>query len=109
MLMDRYGLGISTSSPESRDAYIEGSDLLLTFYPGAIEAFDQALAADPGFRDARYNLALLESRLENWRAALDSAEDWLAGARPGEDTGPARRLAALCRMQLAAQGRRATE
>ena len=47
MPMDRYGLGLSTSSAESRDAYVEGSDLLLTLYPGAVEAFDRAIAADP--------------------------------------------------------------
>jgi hypothetical protein len=71
--------------------------------------YRRALAADPGFRDARYNLALLETRLENWRAALDTVEDWLSGARPGEDVGPARRLAALCRMRLTEQARRAVE
>ncbi len=49
MLTDRYGLALSTSSPAARDAYIEGVDLLLTFYPGAVAAFDRAIAADPGF------------------------------------------------------------
>lgn len=49
MLMDRYGLGLSTGAPEARDAYVEGSDLLLTFYPGAVESFDRAIAANPCF------------------------------------------------------------
>jgi hypothetical protein len=49
MQTDRYGLALSTSSPASRDAYVEGCDLLLTLYPGAVAAFDRAIAADPGF------------------------------------------------------------
>ena len=49
MLADRYGLEIATSSPQARDAYVEGVDLLLTAYPGAVAAFDLAIAADPGF------------------------------------------------------------
>jgi len=49
MLTDRYGLALSTTSPAARDAYLEGSDLVLTLYPGAVAAFDRAIAADPGF------------------------------------------------------------
>jgi tetratricopeptide (TPR) repeat protein len=49
MLADRYELSISTASPAARDAYVEACDLLLTLYPGAVAAFDRAIAADPGF------------------------------------------------------------
>jgi tetratricopeptide (TPR) repeat protein len=49
MLTDRYGLPLSTTSSAARDAYIEGCEAKLTMYPGAIEAFDRAIAADPGF------------------------------------------------------------
>jgi tetratricopeptide (TPR) repeat protein len=49
MLTDRYGLGLSTASAAARDAYVQASDLALTFYPGAAEAYDRAIAADPGF------------------------------------------------------------
>ena len=49
MLTDRYGLPLSTTVTAARDAYVEGADLLLTVYPGAVAAFDRALAADPGF------------------------------------------------------------
>jgi len=49
MLTDRYGLALATSSPAARDAYIEGCDLVLTLYPGAIAAFDRAIVADPAF------------------------------------------------------------
>jgi hypothetical protein len=49
MLKDRYGLALSTSSPASRDAYVEGCDLVLMLCPGAAAAFDRAIVADPGF------------------------------------------------------------
>jgi len=49
MLTDRYDLALSTASSAARDAYVRGCDLLLSMYPGAIEAFDRAIAADPGF------------------------------------------------------------
>ena len=48
-MTDRYGLVLSTASPAARDAYIEGCDLILTIYPGAVAAFDRSIAADPGF------------------------------------------------------------
>jgi tetratricopeptide (TPR) repeat protein len=49
MLADRYDLALSTTSPAARNAYVLACDLLLAVYPGAIEAFDEALAADPEF------------------------------------------------------------
>src|ERR1700732_5079725 len=49
MLTDRYELSLSTASSAARDAYVEGCEAKLTMYPGAIEAFDRAIAADPGF------------------------------------------------------------
>ena len=49
MLTDRYGLSLSTASAAARDAYVQASDLALTFYPGAAEAYDRAIAADCGF------------------------------------------------------------
>ena len=48
MLRDRYDLRLTTASPEARDAYVEGCDLLLRMYPGAAAAFERAAAADPG-------------------------------------------------------------
>ena len=35
MLADQYGLALSTASVTARDAYVEGCDLALRFYPGA--------------------------------------------------------------------------
>ena len=49
MLTDGYGLPLSTTSFAARDAYVEACEAKLTMYPGAIEAFDRAIAADPGF------------------------------------------------------------
>src|SRR5215472_1846615 len=49
MLTDRYDLPLSTASSAARDAYAEGCQAKLTMYPGAIEAFDRAIAADPDF------------------------------------------------------------
>ena len=49
MVTDRYELPLSTASSAARDAYGEGCDAKLTMYPGAIEAFDRAIGADPSF------------------------------------------------------------
>ena len=40
MLADRYDLPLSTSSTAAQTAYIQGSERLMTMYPGAIAAFD---------------------------------------------------------------------
>lgn len=53
MLADLYDLSLSTASAAARDAYVRGCKLALTLYPGAIAAFDRAIAADPGFALAR--------------------------------------------------------
>src|SRR4030088_1818670 len=49
MLRDRYDLALTTASAAARDAYVRATDLALTFYPGAAETYDRAIAADPGF------------------------------------------------------------
>jgi len=49
MLTDHYALPLSTVSPDARNAYVHGCQLKLTMYPGAIEAFDSAIDADPAF------------------------------------------------------------
>ena len=46
---DRYGLPLSTSSEVAARNYVEGLDLQLASWPGAAEAFDRAIAADPDF------------------------------------------------------------
>jgi Tfp pilus assembly protein PilF len=76
MLTDRYGLPVSTASSAARDAYVEGCELKLTMYPGAVEAIDRALAADPGFalaRAARAHLLLERGDAAAARAAMAAA------------------------------------
>lgn len=77
MLTDRYDLPLSTASPAARDAYVRGSDLLLTMYPGAVEAFDRAIASDPGFALAHTGKAQVLLGVGNVAAAFES----LAAAR----------------------------
>jgi tetratricopeptide (TPR) repeat protein len=78
MLKDRYGLSLSTTSAAARDAYVEASDLALTFYPGAQEAYDRAIAADPCFALAHAGKAQVLMRqgdVAGARAALGTAKD----------------------------------
>lgn len=46
---DRYGLPLSTSSETAAAAYRNGIDCMLAAWPGAAEALDKAIAADPDF------------------------------------------------------------
>lgn len=76
MLTDRFSLPLSTRSPTARDEYVSGCDLLLARYPGATEAFDRAIAADPGFALAHAARALirqLNSDIPAARASLATA------------------------------------
>ena len=74
MLTDRYDLPLSTTSSAARDAYVQGSESKLTMYPGAIEAFDRAIEADPGFavpmppgRTHCWSAATPRRRARRWR------------------------------------------
>src|SRR6201990_540392 len=71
MLMDRYGLFLSTTTSTARDAYIEGCAAKLTMYPGAVDGFDRAIAADPGF--ALAHAARAHTLLERGEAAVAKA------------------------------------
>ena len=71
MLTDRYGLLLSTTSSAALDAYVEGCEAKLTMYPGAIEAFDRAIASDPGF--ALAHAARAHALLERGDAAAARA------------------------------------
>jgi tetratricopeptide (TPR) repeat protein len=83
MLADRNDdLSLSTASVAARDAYVQGCDLALTLYPGAVEAFDRAIAADPGFALAyagRAQVLMREGHVAAARAALAAAKDVAAG------------------------------
>lgn len=82
MLADRYGLPLSTTSVAAWDAYVQGCELALTLYPGAIAAFDEAIAADEGFALAHSGKAqtlMREGDVPAARAALASARGVAAG------------------------------
>jgi Flp pilus assembly protein TadD len=76
MLTDGYGLLLSTTSTTARDAYVEGCDAKLTVYPGAVEAFDRAIAGDPRF--ALAHVAKAHTLMECGRTA--AARESIAAA-----------------------------
>jgi len=81
VLRDRYDLALTTASAAARDAYVQASGLALTFYPGAIEAYDRAIAADPRFAMAHAGKAQILMRQGDAaaaRAALAVAKDLAA-------------------------------
>jgi len=87
MFADRYDLPVSTASAAAHDAYVEGHELALTLYPGAIEAFDRALAADPGLalaHTAKAQVLMREGKAAAARASLASAKDLAAGVSARE-------------------------
>lgn len=87
MLKDRYDLALTTASPAARDAYVEASGLALTFYPGALEAYDRAIAVDPGFALAHAGKAqvlLRQGDVPAARAALASAKGLASGVTERE-------------------------
>jgi hypothetical protein len=76
MLTDRYELALSTASSAARDAYVEGCEAKLTMYPGAIDGFDRAIAADPGFalaHAARAHVLLERGEAAAARTAIAAA------------------------------------
>jgi tetratricopeptide (TPR) repeat protein len=77
MLTDRYGLALSNASADAQEDYVRGSDLALTFYPGAAEAYDRAIAADPDFALAQAGKAQVLMR----QGDLAAARAALAGAK----------------------------
>jgi tetratricopeptide (TPR) repeat protein len=101
VLADRYDLSLSTASAAARDAYVQGCDLALTLYPGAVEAFDRAIAADPGLAMAHAGKAqvlMREGKVAAARAALAEATDLAAGL-------PAREASHIAFFDLAFAGR----
>ena len=87
MLTDQYDLPVSTASAAARDAYVEGCDLALTLYPGAVECFDRALALDPGFALAHAGKAQIfmrEGKVAAARAAMTAAKDLADGVSARE-------------------------
>lgn len=82
MPQDRYGQHLSTGSAAAAAAYDAGNDLLLTHWPGAAEAFDRAIAADPGFalaHAARAHAALRDGDAAGAKRSLAAAEALTSG------------------------------
>jgi tetratricopeptide (TPR) repeat protein len=87
MLTDRYGLTVSTASSSACDAYVEGCEAKLTAYPGAVEAFDRAIAADPRFAlayAAKAHALLEHGEAETARASIKAAKSLVSGVSPRE-------------------------
>src|SRR5215470_4637478 len=87
MLRDRYDLALTTTSPAARDAYVQASGLALTFYPGAVEAYERALVADPGFALAyagKAQILVRQGDAAAGRAALAVAKDLASGVSERE-------------------------
>jgi Flp pilus assembly protein TadD len=82
MLTDHYDQPLSTTSSAARDAYVEGCLAKLTAQPGAVEAFDRAIAADPNFalaHAARAHALLERGDAPGARAAMATASSLAAG------------------------------
>ena len=73
MLVDRYGLPLSTSSATARDAYIAGVDCLLSAAHGDQAQLDRAVATDPDFALAHAALARARFLMANVSGARQSA------------------------------------
>jgi hypothetical protein len=84
MLEDHYGLAVSTTSAAARDAYVQGCDLYLSMYPGALAAFDQAIAADPNFALAFAGKA----RVQQLRGDLAARESMTAASAVASELPP---------------------
>src|SRR6201996_2181023 len=82
MLTDRYELPLSTASSDARNAYVRGCEAKLTMYPGAIEAFDRANAADPAFalaHTAKAHALLEHGEVSTARASMAVTNSLTAG------------------------------
>jgi tetratricopeptide (TPR) repeat protein len=79
---DRYGLPLTSASPRAVEAYRAGVDRILLAVPGADRAFEDALAADPGFALAAIGLARthqVHGRIPEAQAAGARARTLAAG------------------------------
>ena len=101
MLSDRYGLAVSTSSSAARDAYVKGCDLLLTLFPGAVDAFDHAIASDPGFALAH----VAKARARQLAGDMTVARASMATATALAERLPAREASHLDVFRLIISGR----
>ncbi len=79
--LDRRGLPLSTTSDLAAERYRDGVDLLLSAWPGAAEALEEAVAADPDFalaHAARARLHAIRAEPAQARARIATAEEIVA-------------------------------
>ena len=79
--LDARGLPLSTTSDFAAELYREGVDLLLSAWPGAAEALDAAIAADPDFalaHAARARLHAVRAEPAEARAQIALAQEKVA-------------------------------
>ncbi|WP_159718593.1 tetratricopeptide repeat protein [Geminicoccus flavidas] len=79
--LDRRGLPLSTTSDRAAERYREGIDLLLSAWPGAAEALEAAIAADPDFalaHAARARLHAIRAEPAQARARIAAAAEIVA-------------------------------
>ena len=101
MLKDRYGLLLSTSSSEARDAYVAGLDGLLAANAGVEDHFSKAIAADPAFSLAHIGLA----RARFLKAEIPAAREASARARTLAEAVTPRERSAVNAVALAIEGK----
>ena len=70
---DRYGIPLSTDQAAAAEAYRDGIDRMLSAWPGAAEAFERALAADPDFALAHVARARIHTFYQQSEAARQRA------------------------------------
>ena len=75
---DRYGMTLSTNSPEAADRWQEGVDLLLAQNYGAEEKLQEAIDLDEGFAVAHGCLAFMHMTRARPQEARESAKRGLA-------------------------------
>jgi len=78
---DSRGLPISTTSDLAAERYREGVDLLLSAWPGAAEALEEAIAADPDFalaHAARARLHAIRAEPAQAKARIAAASESVA-------------------------------
>jgi hypothetical protein len=76
--VDSRGLPLSTTSSLAAERYRYGVDLLLSAWPGAAEALEEAIAADPDFalaHAARARLHVIRTEPGKARARIAAAEE----------------------------------
>lgn len=74
MLTDRYGLELTTTSTQARDAYVEGIDRILAADGHVEDVLDEAIEADPNFALAHVAQARQHQLMMRGKDARASAE-----------------------------------